>query len=72
MVSSYWGDAWATRLSEQYSFDARAFSFVLSAVLLLGPALIIGYGGGNTVSYTHLDVYKRQPLQLLRAGYEAR
>ena len=50
MVSSYWGDAWATRLSEQYSFDARAFSFVLSAVLLLGPALIIGYGGGNILS----------------------
>ena len=47
IVSGYWGDAWATQISEQYSFDARSFSFALSAILLLGPALIIGYGGGN-------------------------
>lgn len=50
IVSSYWGDAWATQLSEQYSFDARAFSFALSTALLLGPALIIGYAGANLLT----------------------
>ena len=47
----------AASLADRYSFGHKALSVVLS-VVLLG----FGWPAVNPVSYTHLDVYKRQVL----------
>src|SRR5689334_19345154 len=51
LVSSFWADRWSTDLVEHYAaLDGRLITFVFSSGLLVGTALLVGYGGGSFFS----------------------
>ena len=60
--------------TENYEEMSRKAANILSAQVILKPDCVLGLATGSTpVSYTHLDVYKRQELKIprkfLRGGF---
>ena len=48
LVSASWGDEWATQLVEHaLPSNGNTISFVISSGLLVGIALLVGYGAGS-------------------------
>ena len=61
-ISEYTGSEWKLTLK-----DSSRSSFSIGTTAVNGNTLTVAYSGAktgtNAVSYTHLDVYKRQRLQ---------